>query len=144
MIQSVRIQLHKHSATFDKLNAMEEEQLILKQHEVLFKRRFRHRRCFHSVGSSRNKGKAMYCLLAGMVNTSSFLISHKQTSFYKRPVRRLCYSLFVFQFQRRMLNKPGVFLFEGWRSIIYIASIKGSSFFCLFYFCCVVISPQPA
>ena len=45
-MQSYRIQLRKNSATFDKLNAMEEEQWILKQHEVLFKRRFRHRRCF--------------------------------------------------------------------------------------------------
>ena len=45
-MRSYGIQLQKNSATFDKLNAMEEEQWILKQHEVAFKRRFRHRRYF--------------------------------------------------------------------------------------------------
>ena len=85
-----------------------------------------------TVCRSRNNGKAMYCLVVGRINLE-ILISHKETFFHKRPVRRLCYSLFLFQFQRRMPNKPGVFIFEGWRSIIYIACIKGSSFFCLFY-----------
>ena len=89
-MQSYRIQLRKNSATFDKLNAMEEEQWILKQHEVLFRDVFAIVVVLLPiVCRSRNNGKAMYCLVVGGINLE-ILISHKETFFHKRPVRWLC------------------------------------------------------